>query len=81
MKQRVLIMLPVMGLMLALVPLSYAQDRSEYVYTIVGGEDQPISYPDHAVEGITFSRSRVSLPLSRWDGIPRDDHPAGRCGN
>ena len=45
----------VMGLMLALVPSSYAQDMSDYVYTIVGGEDQPIRYPDHVVESVTFA--------------------------
>src|SRR5512138_442753 len=35
--------------------VSYAQEGSPYTYTVVGGVDQPISYPDQTVNGFSFS--------------------------
>jgi hypothetical protein len=42
-----------LGLILAFVPASYAQDG--YTYTIVGGTDDPLTYTDHTVDGFIFS--------------------------
>jgi len=38
------------------VPVSDAQDDSDYTYTIVGGTDQALTYPDHSVHEIRFSQ-------------------------
>lgn len=47
------------GLLLVLaalwVPGALAQDSGEYTYTVVGGKDEPQTYPDQEVDGFTFT--------------------------
>ena len=38
-----------------IVPAAQAQDGEAYTYTVVGGTDQPITYPDQTVDGFVFS--------------------------
>ncbi|RPI93854.1 MAG: hypothetical protein EHM39_12590, partial [Chloroflexi bacterium] len=37
------------------VPAADAQEGEAYTYTVVGGTDQPITYPDQTVDGFVFS--------------------------
>jgi hypothetical protein len=42
------------GLLIAPAAVTVAQD-DDFTYTVVGGVDEPQTYPDQTVEGVTFS--------------------------